>query len=171
MKAVVLLIALTSFAGCLMCHVALWRLAPPRSDVRALFVIFLGVPALIALGLVAAGPSAGWWPPRLDVLAILLLHGALSVAYIQTYPAVQAQSPSLEIAYTVFRSTPRGLSREELLGALESRQLVDDRIEDLVANRLVRVSGDRYALTPLSTGIVKLFLGFRALLGLTSRGG
>jgi len=172
MKAIVLLTALISFACCLTCHVALWRLAPPRSDVRALFVIFLGVPTLIALGFVVAGASTGGeWPPRLDVLAILLLHGALSLAYIQTYPAVQAQSPSLEIAYAVFKSTPRGLSREELLGALDSGQLVDDRIEDLVANRLVRASGDRYALTPLSTCIVKVFLGFRALLGLASRGG
>lgn len=172
MRATVLLTAFTSFAGCLMCHVALWRLAPPRSDVRALFVIFLAVPIAIALGFVAVASSAGGqWPPGLDVLAILLLHGALSLAYIQTYPAVQAQSPSLEIAHAVFKSEPRGLSREEVLRALGARRLVDDRLEDLVANRLVRASGDRYALTLLSTCIVKVFLGFRSLLGLPSRGG
>jgi hypothetical protein len=173
MRAIVLLAAFTSFACCLMCHVALWRIARPTSDARALFLIFLGVPAAAALGFMGAGTAfaGGGWPQWLDVLAMLLLHWALSLAYIQTYPAVQAQSPSLEIVYAVFKSMPRGLSREELLTTLDTRQLVGDRVEDLVANRLIRAAGDLYILTPLSTLIVKFFLGFRSLLGLSSRGG
>jgi hypothetical protein len=139
-----------------MCHAALWRIARPTSDARALFLIFLGVPAAAALGFMGAGTAfaGGGWPQRLDVLAMLLLHWALSLAYIQTYPAVQAQSPSLEIVYAVFKSMPRGLSREELLTTLDTRQLVGDRVEDLVANRLIRAAGDLYILTPGLVGIV-----------------
>ncbi|MGH7318737.1 MAG: hypothetical protein ACRELA_03795, partial [Candidatus Rokuibacteriota bacterium] len=90
---------------------------------------------------------------------------------IQSYPAAQAMAPSLEIAYAVRRSMPRGLSREELLARLNTGALVQGRVEDLVADRLIRVEGDRYVLTPGSAGLIRFFLGLRALLGLRSAGG
>jgi hypothetical protein len=80
-------------------------------------------------------------------------------------------APSLEIAYAVRRSMPRGLSREELLARLNTGALVQERVEDLVADRLVRVEGDRYLLTPASAGLIRFFLGLRALLGLRQPGG
>jgi hypothetical protein len=154
-------------------HVVLWRVARPRSDMRALFTIFLGVPSAVALLVAAAGalaPGAGLLD-GLDVVAALLLHGALSSAYIQSYPAAQAMAPSLQIAHAVRRSMPRGLSREELVARLNTAALVQERVEDLVADRLVRVEGDRYVLTPASAGLVRFFLGLRALLGLRRPGG
>jgi hypothetical protein len=171
--AAVLLAGFLAFAACLAAHVVLWRVARPRSDMRALFVIFLVAPSAAALLLVIAGavaPGAGL-PGGLDVAAALLLHGALASAYIQSYPAAQAMAPSLEIAYAVRRSMPRGLSREELLARLNTSALVQGRVEDLVADRLVRVEGDRYVLTPASAGLIRFFLGLRALLGLRSAGG
>jgi hypothetical protein len=162
-----------AFAGCLGAHVALWRLARPRSDMRALFGIFFVVPSAVALLVAAAGalaPRAGL-PDALDVAAALLLHWALSSAYVQTYPAVQAVAPSLEIAYAVRRSMPGGLSRDELVARLNTRALVQDRVEDLVADRLVRLERDRYVLTPAAATMVRFFLGLRALLGLRQPGG
>jgi hypothetical protein len=173
MTAAVLLIGFLAFAGCLAVHVVLWRVARPRSDMRALFTIFLGVPSAVALLVAAAGalaPGAGLLD-GLDVVAALLLHGALSSAYIQSYPAAQAMAPSLQIAHAVRRSMPRGLSREELVARLNTAALVQERVEDLVADRLVRVEGDRYVLTPASAGLVRFFLGLRALLGLRRPGG
>jgi hypothetical protein len=173
MSAAVLLAGFLAFSGCLAVHVVLWRLARPRSDMRALFTIFLIAPSAVALLLAAAAavaPGAGL-PDGLDVAAALLLHGALSSAYIQSYPAAQAMAPSLEIAYAVRRSMPRGLSRAELLARLNTRALVQERVEDLVADRLVRLEGGRYVLTPASAGLVRFFLGLRALLGLRQPGG
>ena len=140
---------------------------------RGLFSIFLVVPTAVALLILAAGavvPEARM-PDALEVAAVLLLHLALSSAYIQSYPAAQAMAPSLEIAYAVRRSMPRGLSREELLARLNTGALVQERVEDLVADRLVRVEGDRYFLTPASAGLIRFFLGLRALLGLRQPGG
>jgi hypothetical protein len=118
----------------------------------------------------ALAPGAGL-PDALDVAAALLLHWALSSAYVQTYPAVQAVAPSLEIAYAVRRSMPGGLSRDELVARLNTRALVQDRVEDLVADRLVRLERDRYVLTPAAATMVRFFLGLRALLGLRQPGG
>lgn len=173
MKVAVLLAGFTSFSCCLVLHVVLWRVARPRSDVRGLFSIFLVVPTAVALLILAAGavvPEAGM-PDALEVAAMLLLHLALSSAYIQSYPAAQARSPSLEIAYAVVKSMPRGLSREELLATVNTETLVQARVEDLVADRLVRVEGDRYVLTPASAGLIRFFLALRALLGLRQPGG
>ena len=173
MSATVLLAGFVAFAGCLAVHVALWRVAHPRSDMRALFAIFFVVPSAVALVVAAAGalaPGAGL-PDWLDVAATLLLHWALSSAYVQTYPAVQAMAPSLEIVSAVRRSMPGGLERADLLARLNTRALVQERVEDLVADRLVRLAGGRYTLTPTSLGLVRFFLGLRALLGLRQPGG
>lgn len=173
MKAGVLLAGFVSFSCCLAVHVGLWRVARPRSDVWGLFTIFLIAPTGLALLVLAAAtvfPGAGL-PDALEVAAVLLLHWALSSAYIQSYPAAQALSPSLEIAYAVVRSRPRGLSREELLASLNTEALVQARVEDLVADGLIRGEGDRYVLTPVAAGLIRIFLGLRALLGLRNQGG
>jgi hypothetical protein len=173
MSVAVLLVGFLAFTACLGVHVVLWRVARPRSDMRGLFGIFLVAPSGVALPVVAVdalAPGAGF-PDGLDVAATLLLHWALSFAYIQSYPAVQAVAPSLEIAYAVRRSMPRGLSRDELLARLNTKALVQDRVEDLVADRLVRLENDRYVLTPASAILVRFFLGLRALLGLRQPGG
>jgi hypothetical protein len=173
MSAAVLLMGVVAFAGCLLVHVVLWRVARPRSDMRALLAIFFVAPSAVA-GLVAVAgavaPGAGF-ADGLQVAAALLLHWALSAAYVQSYPAAQAMAPSLEIAYAVRRSMPQGLSREELLARLDTGALVQDRLEDLVADRLVRLERDRYVLTPASVTLVRFFLGLRALLGLRRSGG
>ncbi len=173
MRAAVLAAGFVSFACCLILHVVLWRVARPRSDIRCLLILFLAAPAVIALVAcaVALTNATVRCLDRLDVLAVLLMHLALSSAYVQTYPAAQARSPSLEIAYAVGRSMPRGLSREELLAIVDTGRLVDARVEDLLANRLVRREGDRYGLTALSTGLVRVVLVIRFLLGLPRYGG
>lgn len=168
-----LLVGFTLFAACLTLHIVIWRIGRPRSDVRALLVIFMIAPALVVVALHGASllTSGGPVPSVLDATAILLIHWALASAYVLTYPAAQAQSPSLEIAYAVGQSMPRGLSREEILTLLNSETLVHSRVDDLVANRLIRADGDRYVLTPSSTRLIRGFLGFRAFLGLPRLGG
>lgn len=173
MSAAVLLVGFTLFAACLMLHVVIWRIGRPRSDARALFVIFLIAPTLGGAALFGASLFALGGPVAspLDSAAVLLLHWALASAYVLTYPAAQAQSPSLEIAYAVGQSMPRGLSREEILALLSSEALVHSRVDDLIDNRLIRVDGDRYVLTVSATRLVRGFLGLRRLLGLPKRGG
>jgi hypothetical protein len=173
MSATILVASFVTFSGCLAAHVVLWRVARPRSDMRALFTIFLVAPSAGAVLVFAAGgvAPAARLPDGLDVAAALLLYWALASAYILSYPAVQAMAPSLEIAYEVRKSMPRGLSREELLARLDTGRLVQARVEDLVADRLVREVGDRYVLTPASAGLIRFFLGLRALLGLRPPGG
>jgi hypothetical protein len=173
MNVAILLTGLLSFSFCLALHVGVWRVARPRSDVWGLFTIFLIAPAVLALLVLAAAtifPGTGL-PDALEIAAMLLLHWALSSAYIQSYPAAQARSPSLEIAYAVVKSMPRGLSRDELLATVNMETLVQARVEDLVTDRLIRAEGERYVLTPVAAGLVRLFLGLRALLGLRNQGG
>ena len=173
MKFSVILTGMASFSFCLALHVMLWRHARPRSDVWALLWIFLGLPTMLAMIALGGGlflPHAGF-PAPLEVGAVLLLHWALSAAYVQTYPAAQAQSPSLEIANAVAKSVPRGLSREELLTTVGTGTLVTARVEDLVSNRFVRMEGDRCVLTPGAARLVDFFVWLRTVLGIPGQGG
>lgn len=173
MKPTILLFGFASFLACLALHVAVWRVARPRSDIRALFLIFLAVPGAAAILVPAAAaviPDAPL-PDTVELAAMLLLHCALSCAYIQTYPAVQAQSPSLEIVRAVVESMPRGLSREDILAVASTATLVQARVDDLLANGLIRVDRDRYVLTPTSVKLVRFFLALAALIGLEGKGG
>jgi len=157
------LMGVMTFLACLVAHIVWWRARRPRSDVRALFLVFLVLPAVVAVGAMLVLPP-------FQVAGAFLLHVALACAYIQTYPAAQAQSPSLHILMAVGRA-PQGLSREELLGAGSGEALVGARVDDLVANRLIVPEGDRYVLAPAARRLVLFFLGFRRVLGLTSKGG
>jgi hypothetical protein len=173
MKPTVPLIGMASLSLCLALHILLWRHARPRSDVWALFLSSLGFPTLLALIVLGGGafvPRAGF-PALLGDGAVLLLHWALSAAYVQSYPADQARSPSLEIANVVAKSLLRGLPREELLTAVGAGSLVKARVEGLVSNRLVRMEGDRCVLTPSAERLVDFVVWLRTFLGLSGRGG
>ncbi len=160
------LAGLTSFVVCLVAHVVWWRARRPRSDVPALFLLFLLLPSVVALVALLVAPP-------LAVAGAFLLHLALACAYIQTYPAAQAQSPSLHILLAVGR-VPEGLTRAELLAGGTPQTLVGARVDDLVANRFIVDSQDgdgKYVLTPTARRLVLFFVAFRRFLGLKSKGG
>ena len=113
-----LLVGFTLFAACLTLHIVIGASAAldltfvPSSSSSTRIAPALVVVALLGASLLTPG---GPVPSVLDAAAILLIHWALASAYAcdGCYPAAQARSPSLEIAYAVGQSMPRGLSREE----------------------------------------------------------
>src|SRR3972149_2540664 len=79
-------------------HILIWRRRHPKSHAVALLLIFIIVPVIIGM--------ADWFAYRFlskgfisvsifNWLLILLLHFSLAAAYILSYPALQAVSPSL----------------------------------------------------------------------------
>ena len=173
MWASIFLTALLVFTTCLVAHIAWWRVRRPRHDIAVVITLFLAPPVLL-VPLAAALALAGVvLPAGLDgggAVAAGLLDVALSCAYIQSYPAAQALSPSLDLMLAV-GSAPDGLSREDILARGDSGVLVQTRIEDLEANALIERQGDRFALTPIGRGLARFFAGYRRALGLRGTGG
>ena len=150
-------------------HVAVWRLLSPRSYFKALPAVFLAPPMLAAVlalftSAFAAGPlgfmdAAGW-------VAAFFLHLSLAAAYIMTYPALQASSPSLVIVLKVDSAMPEGLTAAELGASFDAQGLVGERIEDLKGSGFIEVRGSRCAITPRGRLLLRPFVILRRLLGL-----
>ena len=170
MKASLLLGGFLVFFSALIFHIAQWRLRRPKNDVLWLFLIFIFAPtaaavvwALVSLG--TGGPALG------EIAAVLILHLALSSAYIQTYPCAQAVSPSLEMLIIVSLYGPKGISEEELSKYFDDAKLVGSRFEDLINTSLIQGKNGVYVLSPVARGIILFFIMFRKLLGLEFKGG
>lgn len=165
----ILLYGATLFIACLIAHVLLWRVRLPVHRALALFFIFFVLPPMAwsfysLLASMGAAPS-GYGPALLRGAAILLLHYALSAAYILSYPAVEALSPTLVIALYLGESgapVPRG----DLAALLPDESVLEPRIRDLVESRLVRLHGNELSLTPRGGALMSFFSLFRAFIGM-----
>lgn len=138
-----------------------------------LAMLFFGVPAVTALS-VAGGVWLGLLPGIADLnhtsagewSAITLLYLALAQAYILSYPAVQASSPSLVILLKVGKSMPAGLTFDDLLCRFDNESVLAPRIQDLLESNLVKKSNGALTLTLNGVILARSFSFFRRLLGL-----
>jgi hypothetical protein len=167
--------AVATLALALAVHVAWWRWARPRADIPAILTVFLVAPAIAYLALALrplAASSTGAWLALspVECLAAYVLHAAIGAAYVQTYPATQARSPTLAILMALGR-TPEGLDRAGIVAALDASGLVGERVEDLQRNALVRREGDRLVLTGAGRVLARAFGAYRRWLGLGLLGG
>lgn len=144
-------------------HVAVWRIVRPRSYFKALPAVFLGTPAAVFVLLVFLGPPllgpAEW-------AAVFLMDLSLASAYIMSYPAIQAKSPSITIILRIDEAMPGGLAEDELGSCFTGGDLVGDRVADLVGSGFAVKSGTRCEITPRGRTLLAPFVILRRLLGL-----
>jgi len=143
-------------------HVLLWRVARVNREIFWLFAIFLLCPLLLVAAAVACGYS-----DALESVAIALVHTSLAVVYIQTYPALREDIPSIRILMLV-DSQPNGMTREDILNQLDGAQFLETKIEDLENDILVASDGAVLRLTPAGTLLAVTFGLYRRLLGTPS---
>lgn len=166
------------FIICMGLHVLAWRRYHPRKEVVVLFLIFLVIPTAIC----AAGLGLDWFgllPEEKGIIPItvfdwplvFLLHFALAGAYILSYPAIQAVSPSLAILLVVESSAPQGLTYDELCSHFTAEDLLEARLLDLKDGRLAVESDGWFRLTWRGLLLVRFNRFLRALLGLPAVGG
>lgn len=164
------LVAFAAFLAGLVFHVLHWRLKRPAKTELALAADFLAFPAALLILAPALTPLL----TPAEAASAYLLHFLISGAYIASFPAVQAQSPSLEILL-LFGKTGgagfAGLSREEILKSFDASSLVSCRIGDLMKSGLVSRSGGTFTLTSPGRFVALFFRVQRRLLGLAARGG
>lgn len=155
------------FALFLGIHVAIWRFHHPKQHALALIVILLLV--LIVFLIISTG---SFQLPLIDIAAISLLYVALSCAYIQIYPASQADSPSLRILLIVDQNKTRGLSEGEIKTFFTSKSLLDDRINDLLHSGLIsKTNQQEFTLTKKGKILILPFIVLRNLIGLPKGNG
>lgn len=150
-------------------HLAAWRVRTPRRQTRALLAIFFGVLAAGVTVWAARGPQASWPAPTpttaAECLAAALLTASLALAYVISYSALEADSPTLVMVRMIAQAGRAGLPRAQFHRQLTDELLVLPRLADLVRDGLVELRDGRYRLLPKGRRLVTVFLLFRRVLG------
>lgn len=160
------------FVLCLLIHAALWRARFPKNRPAALFVIFVMLP-LLAAGACAFFLMAGFLPDTVlsggELFAAAMLQLAFAFAYILTYPAFEALSPSLVIILLV--GSRGSISKDELSGLFSDEAIFEPRIKDLLDSGLARSAGGVLRVTGKGRVLAVFFTLMRSFIGLSKGGG
>ena len=153
-------------------HVFWWRLFHPRSHISALILCFILLPAIVLFICILIGGDWGITALVRPKLAYaVFFYYCIAGAYIQTYPAIQAWSPSLYIVY-IIRNSGKTLSCAEIAEQISAESLIHERIQDLLDEGLLRSdSNGNVRLTAKGNALALFFIKFRQLLGLGEGGG
>lgn len=151
-----------------------WRLRRPGHytglTVLALLVLAASLGTCAWVQASAAGPSLvlphGW----VEYWSFVMLYLTLAVAYMITYSAVQADSPSMSILLMIREAEPHGLTQADLVRRLDDDALIVPRLQDLVIGKLAVRTGDRYVITDSGSRLARIYIGYRRLLKMEKGG-
>ena len=150
--------ALLVFSLACLVHVVVWRRAtsiPPASTLVGLLTVAILVQCAIAAFLM----------PLPDLVVMTALALQFAACYVISYPAMQAHSPSLEIARDLAAAGTSGITRADLYARLSEASLVRDRIDDLIRDAMATEEGGRLRCTSRGALLARVFGGWKTLLG------
>lgn len=128
-------------------QVLAWRIFRPKRQMLALFLIYFGPVFGLAYFILPAG--------------IFLF--ALSAAYVMTFPAIQAQSPTLLLIQEIKRRGGR-VGEDDLGAIFNERLLLEERKKDLSRDGLVNADG---SMGRFGKALAVVFLLYRRMLGIS----
>ena len=154
-------------------HLIWWRIALPRRQRAVLLGFFL-------IGGLVLAPLVGLLLGRLGVeplsvvqwLNVGLAVVAFALAYVVTYSALEADSPTLSLVRHIASAGYRGASEENLFEFMASRPFVGARLSALLEEGMVHEQDGRLHLAEHPYTLFKIVLLHREkVLGLTRHGG
>lgn len=155
----ILLTALGGFLLSLTTQVLLWWMIRVRREILILGLVYLVIPGLAYLGAAVTGMA-----PGAHLLMAALLHLSLSAAFIQTYPALREDIPSVSLLFLI-RDNP-GLRENELIDLMTGdERLLSQKMADLDSDGLITGHGDDAHLTRTGALLATVFHHYRKLLG------
>ncbi len=158
----VLVAGVGAFLLLLASQVVLWRLLGVKREMLGLAVVYLLLPFVVGMTL-----AMGTRVDRLDLLLAGFLYLALACGYIQTYPALREDIPSFRILFAIEAAGQAGLSEVGVIAALQTGNLLTQKMEDLSSDRLVGIDADgKLHLLPAGRLLAFIFRAYRKTLGL-----
>lgn len=168
-----LLAALLAFSLLSVIQVVAWRMRKGGGHYLALSGLSVAVMivALAAFVVLERAGHAAFLPATvIDYWNFVLLYSAMALAYMITYSAVQADSPTMVILLKIEDAGPSGCSRDELFIDLDDSILIVPRLNDLLIGDLVRIEGGRYRITHQGSLLARTYIAYRALLKMEKGG-
>lgn len=128
-------------------------------------ILFLNIPSLFSIFNLQF--HLNFW----EYLHICLFFTSLTLAYMITYSALEADSPSLVMVMTISNAEPEGLDKKVFEQLMSDDILVMPRIKDLLIDHMVYMEGNVYRLTAKGALMATLFLFYRKLTNAPDDGG
>jgi len=150
-------------------HIIAWRIYIPRRQTKILLLIFLGVlllGSLILFRFAAAISTFGMHPPTAMVgcFRMWLFVVTLILAYMITYSAIEADSPSLLIILKIHAAGSSGLDKELVALQLDDGVLIKPRLNDLLVDKMAELHHEKYRLKAKGAFMARLFTFHRNLI-------
>lgn len=170
-NSLVLFFGAGSFLAAFLTHILVWRIIRPRKQIIWLGVIFIILPVLLYLSLFFlsyffSDYKGRFFSSGFNLILTVFWHIVLSLAYIMSYPAAQAESPTFKIILSVADSMPKGMTAQAVNDIFSEDVLLNERIEDLVRDGLIFLKDGKCVLSYKGRLIAAFFSGYRRLLSL-----
>jgi len=159
-----------TFFTAFLLHFFIWKIHIPRGNhTKILLYIFFGTFIAGSL-IITKNPlifmsGAAYIETFPDYLELFIFYTSLTLAYLATYSAIEVDSPSLAIVKIIADNASSGLEREEVCDILNDEILVKRRIDDLIKDKMIYLTGDnRYRITKKGLIVANIFITFRSIL-------
>jgi hypothetical protein len=144
-------------------QLAIWRLALPKSQTRALLVLFTCIPPVVF------GVAWGLHHPIVlslpEFAGVGLFYVSCALAYIVLYSAIEMQSPTLAIV-TYLAAGSAGITDEALFARFGRDDTLRSRILAIEQGGWIQRNGDTITLTPSGRFYAGLFDRGSTIVGL-----
>jgi hypothetical protein len=107
----------------------------------------------------------------LETVHIGLFYGSMTLSYVITYSAIEADSPTLSLIRFLAEAKGNGRTVSEVSQFMAQRPFVRARLSALALSGLIREEGSRFIAVGPQPLSFRVILGFRKLYGPISRGG
>jgi len=172
----VLVFSLFLTAAAFIIHFIIWKIRLPVHQKSILIYIF-SVTLIAGLALLfkfrenisLLGINA---PQELhEYFQICIFFISVSLAYMVTYSALEADSPSLVMIMTIANSGKEGLSQKNFGEKINNDTLIIPRLKDTLSEKLAYLKEDKYNLTPKGRIISSIFMIYRKIIKRERKGG
>ena len=165
----VLLYSLLLFSFAFFLHVILWKIYLPKRQAKVLLQIFFGILIVGILFLINissfVSEAENLVPQKIpEYLHICLIFISLTLSYMITYSALEADSPTLVMVMTIEKAGQEGLDKKEFDRILNDDLLIKPRIKDLITDKMAYLDGEKYRLTSKGVLFARIFIFYRKLL-------
>lgn len=167
---------LSFFVLAFIIHFVLWKIRLPKRQIKAILQIFLAV-LFVGISVLWNLPVKpvfwGITPPvnLPEYIQIFLFFFSLVSAYMITYSALEADSPSLVIVKTIVDAGQEGLDMEIIKELINNDVLIKPRVYELDRDKMIYMDKDKYRLTSKGLVMARIFVIYRKLLNITRKGG
>lgn len=156
-------------------NVVIWRKFPRKRSIKILFKIFLctffgGAISLQIISFFYPIFSAATPQTFSEYLHLFLFFISVSITYLITYSAIEADSPTLMILTHLGHAGPVGLSKENLLQVMTNELLVGARVKDLLDAKIIYLEEGKCKLNFSGIMMARIFIVFRSFLNLPKGG-